>query len=239
MSASQSAFENKLLRHMRANDFALLVPHLEAQKLPLRHVIEKSQTPVTEVYFLETGLASIVAKMPSGRDIEVGISGNDGMTSSAVILGGMQSPHDSYIQVAGHGYSIATAHLQRAMEASNTLRNYLLLYVHTMVVQTASTALANGQANVTARLARWLLMVHDRTHGPDVVLTHEFLSIMLGVRRPWVTETLHVLEDKRLIRAKRGQITIVDRMGLMIEADGFYGVAEKEYKRLLGVNLAR
>jgi CRP-like cAMP-binding protein len=239
MRTPQSAFENRLLRHMRASDFELLAPHLVAQKLPLRHIVEKSQTPVAEVYFLESGLASIVAKMPDGRDIEVGISGNDGMTSSAVVLGGMQSPHDSYIQVAGDGYSIATAPLQQAMETSRTLRNFLLLYVHTMVVQTASTALANGQASVAARMARWLLMVHDRTYGHDIVLTHEFLAVMLGVRRPWVTETLHVLEDKRLIRSKRGQITIVDRAGLAVEADGFYGVAEQEYKRLLGINLAR
>jgi len=239
MPASQSAFENKLLRHMRANDFDLLAPHLEAQKLPLRHVIETSQTPITDVYFLETGLASIVSTMPNGRDIEVGISGNEGMTSSSVVLGVMQSPYDSYVQVAGHGYSIATEHLQRAMDTSATLRNYLLLYVHTMVVQTASTALANSQADVASRTARWLLMVHDRTDGPEIMLTHDFLSIMLGVRRPWVTETLHVLEDKRLIRAKRGQITIVDRTGLLVEANGFYGVAEKEYKRLLRINLAR
>jgi CRP-like cAMP-binding protein len=143
------------------------------------------------------------------------------------------------MQIAGLGYSIATEHLQRAMETSNTLRNYLLLYVQTMVIQTASTALANSQADVSSRMARWLLMVHDRTHGPDIVLTHEFLSVMLGVRRPWVTEVLHILEDKRLIRAKRGQITIVDRTGLMVEANGFYGVAENEYKRLLGINLAR
>lgn len=239
MSASQFAFENKLLRHMRANDFELLAPHLEARKLPLRHVIEKSQTPVTDVYFLETGLASIVSRVPGGRDIEVGVSGSEGMTGSSVVLGGMQSPHDSYIQVAGVGYSIATVDLQRAMETSTPLRNYLLLYVQTMIIQTASTALANSQADVSSRMARWLLMVHDRTHGPDIVLTHEFLSVMLGVRRPWVTETLHVLEDKRLIRAKRGQITIVDRTGLMAEANGFYGVAEAEYRRLLGISLAR
>jgi CRP-like cAMP-binding protein len=152
------------------------------------------------VYFLETGLASIVAKMPDGRDIEVGISGNDGMTSFSV-LGGMQSPHDTYVQVAGHGFKIAVTHLRHTMDTSKTLHSFLLLYVQTMIVQTASTALANGPAAVPARMARWLLMVHDRTHGPEIVLTHEFLSVMLGVRRPWVTETLHVLEDKRLIRS--------------------------------------
>ena len=141
------------------------------------------------------------------------MSGNDGMTGPAVVLGGMQSPHDSYMQVAGHGLQDHYRAPSNAMETSKTLRNYLLLYVHTMVIQTASTALANGQADVSARMARWLLMVHDRTHGPEIVLTHEFLAVMLGVRRPWVTEILHVLEDKRLIRAKRGQITIVDRQG--------------------------
>ncbi|ATU93868.1 cyclic nucleotide-binding protein [Phyllobacterium zundukense] len=239
MPSSQSAFENKLLRHMPAGDFDLLAPYLEPQTLPLRYSIEVSQTPVSAVFFLETGLASIVVKMPDGRDIEVGISGNDGMTGPAVILGGKQSPHDTYVQIAGHGFKITVARLHEVMEASKTLRDYLLLYVQTMVIQTASTALANGQADVPARMARWLLMVHDRIDGANILLTHEFLAVMLGVRRPWVTEILHLLEDKRLIRAKRGQITIVDRKGLVSEANGFYGVAEAEYKRLLGINLSR
>jgi CRP-like cAMP-binding protein len=239
MPAQQSAFENKLLRHMRADDFALLAPYLEPLQLPLRQVLEKAHTPTTDVFFLETGLASIVAKIPDGRDIEVGICGNEGATGIAVILGATQSPHDVYVQMAGYGHSISADRFREAMKASTSLRDHLLLFVQAMIVQTASTALANGQADVSSRMARWLLMVHDRAHGPDIVLTHEFLSIMLGVRRPWVTETLHVLEDKRLIRSKRGLITIVDRPGLIAEANGFYGVAEAEFKRLLRINLRR
>ena len=88
-------------------------------------------------------------------------------------------------------------------------------------------------------MARWLLMVHDRTSGHDLYLTHEFMAVMLGMRRPWVTETLHSLEGEGHIRATRGKVTIMDRTGLLAEANGFYGVAEREYQKLLGIPISR
>ena len=102
------------------------------------------------------------------------------------------------------------------------------------MVQTASTVLANGRATISERLARWLLMALDRVDGNEVALTHEFLATMLGVRRPGVTVAIREFERKGHIAGGRGQITVLDRPGLEIAANGYYGVAEAEYLRLFG-----
>ncbi|MBZ9653574.1 Crp/Fnr family transcriptional regulator [Phyllobacterium lublinensis] len=112
------------------------------------------------------------------------------------------------------------------------MRDFLLLYVQTLMVQTTSTAIANSKYLVDARLARWLLMVDDLTRGNDLIITHELLSIMLGARRPYITAALRDLKNNNLIRSKRGQLTIIDRNGLIHLANGSYGMAEKEYDRL-------
>jgi CRP-like cAMP-binding protein len=106
--------------------------------------------------------------------------------------------------------------------------------VHVFSVQVAHTALANGRAKIEERLARWLLMVHDRIDGDEVNLTHDFIALMLGVRRPGVTDALHALEGKGLIRSTRGVLRIVDREGLEVIANAIYGVPEAEYRRLIG-----
>jgi CRP-like cAMP-binding protein len=120
------------------------------------------------------------------------------------------------------------------MAKSTTLRDILLRYVHSMTIQIAHTAVANSQVKIEARLARWLLMAHDRVDGQQVELTHEFLALMLGVRRSGVTEALQVLEGRKLIHTARGKVTIRNRKGLERAANGSYGVPEAEYARLMG-----
>jgi CRP-like cAMP-binding protein len=233
MTLVQSSVQNKLLRLLSPADFQLIVADLEYVTFSLRDPIESPGEPIDAALFIEDGIASIVAKSPSGGDIEIGLVGLDGMTGTSLVLGNTSAPLSIYIQLSGSGHRIA------AMEQSRTLQRVFLFYVQTMVVQTATTALVNGQADARTRLARWLLMVHDRTSGHDLYLTHEFMAVMLGMRRPWVTETLHSLEGEGHIRATRGKVTIVDRAGLMAEANGFYGAAEREYENLLGASVSR
>ncbi|WP_246663621.1 Crp/Fnr family transcriptional regulator [Phyllobacterium endophyticum] len=180
-----------------------------------------------------------MAKSPLGRDIEIGLSGFEGMTGTSLILGSQTTPLAIYIQLAGSGYGINADKLQAAAEKSRSLQRMLLKYTQSLIVQTATTALVNGQANAETRMARWLLMVHDRTLGNELQLTHEFMSVMLGVRRPWVTETLHSLEGKGYIRSTRGKVRIQDRAGLIADAEGYYGTAEQEYEKLLGTRLSK
>jgi CRP-like cAMP-binding protein len=119
------------------------------------------------------------------------------------------------------------------MDESRTLHGLFLKYVQVFMAQTAHTAIANARAKLPERLARWLLMAHDRVPGDSLPLTHEFLSLMLAVRRAGVTEAVHDLESRELIGASRGEIVVHDRKGLEKVAGPFYGVPETEYRRLL------
>ena len=120
------------------------------------------------------------------------------------------------------------------MSRSRSLTAILLRYSHVFLIQGSQTALANGRGRLDERLARWLLMWHDRIQANDLVITHEFLALLLGVRRPGVTVALHALEGNGLIRCSRNQVQIVDRKGLNRAANGFYGVPEAEYDRSIG-----
>jgi CRP-like cAMP-binding protein len=180
---------------------------------------------------MEAGIASVVAVQPDTSRVEVGLVGMSGM---AVVLGGDQSPHSTYIQVSGEGQRIAANELRKAMNASRTLHSLLLKFVQVFMVQTAHTAIANARANIDKRLARWILMAYDRTSDETLPLTHEFLSLMLGVRRAGVTEALQSLKRKKLIDTGRNQIVVRNRKGLERLAQGSYGVPEKEYRRLVG-----
>jgi CRP-like cAMP-binding protein len=239
MALVQSTVQNRLLKCLSPADFDLLAPDLEYVSFSLRDQIETPGKAIESAFFVEDGIASIVAKTPEGGEIEIGLVGFDGMTGTSLVLGGTSTPLSVYIQLAGSGHRIAAGKLLAAIAQSPSLQRVLLLYIQTLIIQAATTALINGQAGARTRLARWLLMVHDRTSGHDLHLTHEFMAVMLGMRRPWVTETLHSIEGVGHIRSTRGKVTIINRAGLMVEANGFYGVAESEYENLLGMPISR
>jgi CRP-like cAMP-binding protein len=215
-------------------DLALLQPHLNFLAVAVRHEIERPNRRIDAVYFMEAGIASIVAVQADETQVEVGLVGREGMTGTAVVLGGDQSPHSTYIQVAGEAQWIKADQLRKAMKASDSLHAVLLKYVQVFMVQTTHTAIANARAHINRRLARWILMAHDRTGDKMLPLTHEFLALMLGVRRPGVTETLQNLKRQKLIDTGRNQITVLNRNGIEKLAGHSYGVPEKEYRRLIG-----
>ena len=196
-NSSQS--RNQLLAAMSAADFASLQPHLKPVPMALLKDMERPNRRIETVYFMETGIASVVAVQPDETRVEVGLIGREGMSGMAVVLGGDQSPHATYIQVAGEGQRITANELRKAMSASQTLHSLLLKFVQVFMVQTAHTAIANARGHIDQRLARWILMAHDRTGDNTLPLTHEFLSLMLGVRRAGVTEALQSLKRQKLI----------------------------------------
>jgi CRP-like cAMP-binding protein len=234
MTPPQIPFRNRLLGVLTPADLDRLRPHLQLTTLRLRQVLEEPHQPIQQVYFPESGLTSAVAHTKHDRGIEVGLIGWEGMSGLSVVMGNDRSPNETFIQAAGSGYRIPAEALRQALEASPTLRICLLHYVQAFLIQTSQTALANGRAKLEERLARWLLMVHDRFDGDEFPVTHEFLALMLGVRRPGVTVALHILEGAGLIRSTRGLLTVLDRQGLESVADGSYGVPEAEYERLIG-----
>ena len=218
---------------MPAADLALLQPHLQLVAMPLRTEMEQPNRIIKTVYFMESGIASVVAIRPDDTMVEVGIIGSEGMSGIAVVLGTDQSPHSTYIQVSGDAQRIAARELRVAIAASVTLRTLLTKFAQVFMVQTAQTAIANARSHIDQRLARWILMAHDRTGHSALPLTHEFLALMLGVRRAGVTEALNSLKKRNLIDIGRNQIDLRDRKGLERTAGDAYGVPEKEYRRLI------
>jgi CRP-like cAMP-binding protein len=235
MSSLQTSTANILLRALNEADFALLEPHLERVQLKFKDPIFNPNEPIENVYFLENGVGSIVSEQEDGDQVEIGLYGRDGMSGAAVIMGAEQSPHASMVQVGNPAaYRIASEHLLEASDASVSLRRLLMRYVQSLNVQAALTAASNAHYALPERLARWLLMCHDRSDGDRMELTHEFLSMMLAVRRSGVTVTLHTLEATGAIRSVRGVVTITNRPRLEEIAGDAYGEAETEYRRLIG-----
>ncbi|MFC0410346.1 Crp/Fnr family transcriptional regulator [Roseomonas elaeocarpi] len=217
----------------------MLLPKLERVSLRQGQVVIPAHTPLTQAWFPESGIASVIASTDDGRQQEVGLYGNEGVGSLAVVLGAGQTPHKTLMQVGGSWLRIEAPALRDAVEQLPGLRTVLLRYVHCFMVSITCTALSNNRNTIEERLARWLLMAHDRLDGDELPLTHTFLSLMLGVRRPGVTLAVHVLEGAGLIRARRSLITILNRPALEAAAGTGYGVAEAEYERLIGPMSAR
>lgn len=224
--------QNLLLGRLSRTDLELLGP-LEHVSLGLRQVIEVADAPNEFAYFIEDGIASMVFELASKGVTEIGIIGREGMTGLGVVYGDPQTPFETFMQIEGSAMRCRVADLQHAMRESVAVRELLTAYARAFSVQIASTAVANGRAKLEERLARWLLMVSDRV-GPTFHITHEFIAVMLAVRRSGVTLAVQSLEGQALIRARRGAIHIVDRPGLIATANGTYGLAEREYERLLG-----
>ena len=222
---AKTSSQNFILSRLSKADFALLEPHLEPVDLPLRKSLERSGKPIKAVYFPESGFASVVADAGT-RPIEVGLIGREGMTGIALVLGSDRTPHDTFIQAAGDGQCLPASQLRKAIEQSPTLLRSLLPYIHAFLNQTAKTAVANGRSKIEERLARWLLMAADRLDNGELALTHEFLSMMLGVRRPGVTEAILELERQGVISRRRGRIVILDRGALQKLSNGTYIAAE-------------
>src|SRR5262245_16081344 len=229
----RSGLRNRLLGAMSDADFALIHPHLVPVRLDFRKRLQSANRRVKAVYFPDSGLASVVAVGGGERlQAEVGVIGHEGMTGLASILGADRSPCEVFMQVEGDGHCITTSNLDDVTSESPTLLRTLLLFVHSFVVQASYTVLANAKGSLEERLARWLLMAQDRIDAKELVLTHEFLALMLGVRRAGVTIALQHYETQGLIATGRGSVTIKDRDGLEESANGLYGAPEAEYERL-------
>jgi CRP-like cAMP-binding protein len=222
------------LSRLSQEDFEVLAEHLHPVDMPRGFQIAAPNKVIHYYYFMEAGIASMVTTSPEGLKAETGLVGRDGVTPTAAILYSDQIAHEVMVQVGGSGHRIEAAALTQALGTSPTLRTQLTRFVQTLGTQTAFTALSNATHHIEERLARWILMCHDRVDDGKIALTHEFMSIMLAVRRPSVTTALHVLEGNGLIYSDRGVITIRDRSGLEGFAADAYGAPEAEYGRLLG-----
>jgi CRP-like cAMP-binding protein len=188
--------------------------------------------PYSWVYFPESGIASVIAPVGDSWQ-EIGLFGRDGAGGVAALLSAQRPSFVIIMQVAGHGHRIPLARMAEIFQQDANVRDVLLQYVRAAFFQLSQSALANTQLNVEQRLARWLLMAHDRLDGDMIKLTHEYLAIMLGVSRTTVTLALHALERAQLIRRARAQIIIADRAGLEQLADNLYRMPEPARERVV------
>lgn len=230
----RAGIRNRLLHKISPDDWGLIGPHLETIVLRERQVIEVPNKPITHAYFMDTGVVSVVAVDREDHRIEVGVIGYEGVTGVPLIMGDNRAQHSTYMQIGGNGHRIPQEPFRAAVLKSESFRSLMLKWAQGFMIQTAHTALANGRAKLEERLARWLLMAHDRLTTDAVPLTHEFLAVMLGVRRAGVTVAIHSFERRGLVSTRRGQLTVVNRAGIEQVAGSFYGVPEAELRRLMG-----
>ncbi len=225
---------NRLLSALCADDRSLIASRSDRTCLNRHTTLEAANKPIETVYFIENGLASVIATNGRGENIEVGLVGREGMSGVTIVMGNHRSPHSVQMQVSGDAYAIPAPALRRVLGQSNSMRTLFLHYAQVFMTQAAQTAIANGRARLEQRLARRILMAHDRLGENDVPITHEFLSMMLGVRRASVSVALDGFRKRGLIDARRGGIIIVDRESIEKIAGNYYGVPETEFHRLIG-----
>ncbi len=231
---AQKQPRNRLLAALSEPDCEALRAASEPVTMRRGDVLSGADEILTHAVFVEAGVISAVAQTAGGRRIEIGLVGREGFMGVPLLLGVDRTSHESLVQIEGEALRLPRARFLELLERRPAIAPLLLRYAHVFHVQTAQTAVSNGSYTLEERLARWLLMCHDRVDGDDFPITHAFLATMLCVRRAGVTTTVHVLEGAGMIEAQRSRIRILDRPKLEAAAGDSYGVAEAEYGRLIG-----
>lgn len=225
---------NRLLAALPSADLAWLWPQFEPLELDLRHILLSPDEPITAVHFPETGWISMLAMLADGRSAEVGVVGSEGMVGLPLLLGNDRSHVEAMVQAPGRVLRLGANAFRQAVEDSPALRTLLLRYALAFQQQVTQTAACNGHHALDQRLARWLLMAHDRAGSDDFPMTQEFLAMMLCVHRPGVTVAARLFQQAGLIRYDRGQMRVTDREGLEAAACECYGTVRRQFGQLLG-----
>jgi CRP-like cAMP-binding protein len=226
---------NRLLALCSDADYALLQPHLKPVQLAYKQVLYTPLMPIDYVYFLESGVASLVKTMKNGDAAEVGTIGNEGIIGLPVVFGDTLAPSGIYMQVPGAGLRMPAHIFAQLLERSTTLRTALQRYAAAFFNQVAQSAACAAFHPIQKRCCRWLLMTHDRMPSNEFLLTQEFLAMMLGVRRSSINAAMSKLQRKGFVRYRRGHVTILDRKALEAASCECYQATRDEFDRLMGV----
>jgi CRP-like cAMP-binding protein len=225
--------KNLLIEALPRRDRHRLLDSCEHLELTLSDVLYELDETVRHVYFPTGSFISQIAPVDAGASLEVGLVGDEGMLGTSLLLGVNVAPQRALVQGAGMAWRIKAAPFCRELERSLPLRRVANRYLYVTLRQVAQMAGCTHFHVIGARLARWLLMTSDRAHADHFYITHEFMSLMLGVRREGVTAAAGLLQKAGLIRYVRGNITILDRRGLKAAACTCYAEAKKTYSRML------
>lgn len=232
-NTSRPQFQNHILASLPPEEYERLAPHLELVTLPHGKVIQEAGEPISHVYFPERAMVSLISHTPEGDSVEVGIVGFEGVAGVSAILGVERSPYELLIQIDDGALRLPVAALREEFRRAGTFHDLMLRYTQALLLQTSQVAACNRLHTVSECLARWLLMSDDRCICEDLPFTHEFLSLMLGVRRAGVTEAAMILQADECIHYKRGHIKIISREALEEHACECYKVIKEEFERLI------
>lgn len=238
MSVSKSPripVENQLLAALPRQEYDRLLPNMERVSLDFKQVLYAPSEPIEHVYFPNNGVVvSLLTIMKGSTASEVGLVGNEGMAGLPVFLGVDTTPSQAIVQVPGDSIRMKGDVFKARVNRSDKLHGLLMRYTHALMIQISQSVACKSHHSMEQRCCRWLLMTHDRAGSDQFPITQEFLSQMLGVRRASVTEVAGVLQKAGLIRYSRGQMTILDRLGLEDACCECYRSVKAEFERLSG-----
>jgi CRP-like cAMP-binding protein len=233
MPPTQAAVGNRLLAALPQIDRQRLVAGCEPVELAFGEILAEAGEHIRHVFFPTESFISLTTPPETGASLEVGLIGNEGMLGISLILGVGTSPLRALVQGEGTALRMKTAAFRSGLAQSRVLQRDLKRYLYVVMSQIAQTAACTHFHLVEARLARWLLMTHDRAHSDGFHVTQEFLAFMLGVRRVGVTKAAGSLQRRKLISYRRGDITILDRRGLESASCGCYAADRATYARIM------
>ena len=219
---------NRLLAALSRKEYQRLLPELEQVTLPFAEVLYEPGATIHHVDFPNDSVVSLLAEVADRSTLEVGIVGNEGVAGISVFMGVDTSPHRAIVQGAGTAMRMKASVMRKEAEGAGPLHRLLLRYAHSLLTQVSQYAACNRFHMVDAHLARWLLMSGDRLGTDEFLLTQDFISKMLGVRREGVSNAAGVLQKNALINYSRGHIKILDRAGLESVSCGCYGILKGE-----------
>lgn len=233
------ARKNFLLGSLQDEDLRRVINKLEPVSLSLGEVLYESGDHLEFALFPTTAVVSLLYLMEDGGTAEIGIIGNDGILGVALFLGGDTTTSRAIIQSAGEGLRMKPKDLIEEFGRAGRFQDLLLRYTQAIMTQISQTAVCNRLHAVEEQLCRWLLLSHDRLDSDTLVMTHDLISNMLGVRREGITIAAKKLAAKKFIKNSRGTISIVDRKGMEDAACECYEIVNSEYNRLLGRGISR
>lgn len=221
---------NLLLRSLPQSDAWLLIPHLTRLHFSARDRVSRTACGSVQLVFPETAVFCVRQALLGDRQPALGLVGHEGMLGWSLLMGVEESFTLATVELqGGSALSIAARPLLEACAKSPTLRANLLRYADNFLEQMASMLGSNTIDALERRVARWILMLHDRSDGDTLLLTHDEVARALHTRRASVTECFHVLEGEKILRCERARVTICDRERLTVLAGQSYGAAEARY----------